>query len=245
MPPPESSSARPGCRLRCVRFLRRLLLLGVLLAVGVVAWLQTFGFPRPAVEALIRQAARQGVTLDIGATELRLDKGITARDVVWYSPRDPLYPMVRAGHARLGVSWTALLTGRRDSTVLDVIELSDASLRHQTGLGAARREMKIEGLHARLRLVSDGFVLEDLGARILHFDTVIRGRVIDRAGGGGGKIDLVNAVESVQKAVEEFQTVYRLLDQVEYTSPPGLLLDFNVVRMVDGVRRFVNGLGPM
>ena len=228
MPPPESSTARPGCRLRCVRFLRRLLLLGVLLAVGVVAWLQTFGVPRPVVEALIRQAARQGVTLDIGPVDLRLDQGITARDVVWYSPRDPLYPMVRAGHARIGISWTALLTGRLDSAVLDRIELSDASLRHQTGMGAGRREMKIENLQARLSLVSDGFVLDDLSARILHFDTVIRGRVVDRSGGGGGKVDLVNAVETVQKAVAEFQTVYRLMDQVDYTSPPGLMLDFNV-----------------
>ncbi|MFO1491197.1 MAG: hypothetical protein U1F77_14330 [Kiritimatiellia bacterium] len=247
MPPPEPSPPRRhGWPRRFARFLRRLLLVLVLMGVAAAAWLQWFGFPRSVIEALIHQAARQGILLDIGRMDLRFDEGVTAREVVWYSPRDPLFPMFTAGKARFGLSWRNLLAGRLDATVLDEIELSGCTLQHQMGVGNGRKVMKIDGLQTRLRLVPDGLVVHQLKARILHFDTLMRGRVVDR-GGGSGKIDIARAVETIQKSLEEIESVYRLLDRVEYTAPPGLELDFDVdtLRPADGtVRLALNADAP-
>lgn len=206
----------------CRRVLKALL---AVLLIGAY-WIHFHGLPGPAIEALKRVAARQGLWLDAHALHFKWHRGLIASGVVLFNPEDRITPAVRVAELRFNPSvWAGLRRGEW----LEALELNGTEIRDPVAVGDANAAT-ITGLGLRMRYSASGFAFEQI--RFLFHGLAVDGSGVLLARTGPGRPSASSAavpsIRQIHQELKALDPVLRILSGIGFTQPPVIHVDFLV-----------------
>ena len=219
------------------RWTFRIVLLLVLLAAGLFAYLHHVGVPATLSDVFLERLAREGYHLQVKRFRLEIDRGLVAEDIKMYARADSAVPFLEAVELTVAADPGALWKHRRFTPVLSV---SDGMLRArpgegQIGLRTGDAEMQVQHINLRFSANSNELMLRAFSAECLGIRFNGRGALYFAPGEAKEREEedepvvnpLSRALDAMDALPEEVRETVEELNAIRFREPPSA--DFSFV----------------
>ena len=219
------------------RWTFRIVLLVVLLAAGLFAYLHHVGIPAVLSEVFLDRLAQEGYFLQVKRFRLEIDRGLVAEDVKMYAREDSAVPFLEAVELTVAADPRTLWRNHRLTPVLSV---EDGMLRARPGEGriglrTGDSEMQVQHINLRFSANSNELMLRAFSAECLGIRFNGRGALyFAPEPGRKAETDAAPAVNPLSRALdamdalpEEVRETVEELNAIRFREPPSA--DFSFV----------------